>query len=206
MSEGIRQQALAAARDTSLPRIATISSYDGKGSVKVNIQPQNIESGWMPLGAIGVGNGWGVSVGPQIGDQVMVVFAHGDFTSGTIVARIHSVVAQPMPVPTGEIWAVHATTTSIKFLTNGDLDMTTAGNLNATVAGNLTANVTGTASIYAAIVNIGGAVETLRKLVTDAMVAFFNSHTHTSQSPGTPTSVPNQTMGSAELTSVLNAG
>ena len=59
----------------------------------------------MPLGAIGIGNGWGVAVGPQIGDQVLVVFEGGDFSSGTIVARVFSVAQQAPAVPSGEIWA-----------------------------------------------------------------------------------------------------
>lgn len=159
LANSIRQQARASISDLSLPGVYLISSYDGAGNVKVNVTfdpdvpPQ--ESNWMPLGCIGVGNGWGMMVGPQVGDQVMCVFEQGDFQSGVVVARIYSAQQQAMPVPSGEIWMVHKTTTSIKFLTNGDLDIVGSANLNATVAGNVAANVTGnlTATAAAATVN-----------------------------------------------------
>lgn len=213
LSNAIRQQARMAITDLALPNCYLISSYDGKGNVKVTIEP-GTESNWMPLGGIGVGSGWGVAVGPQIGDQVMVVFEHGDVNSGVVTARIHSVQAPAMAVPSGETWIVHQSTTSIKLVTNGDLDITTAGNLNATVAGNMSANVTGNASIASAamaaitapVIQLGATGQSLLKLVTSAMVSFFNAHTHTSTTPGTPTSTPNQTMGSGQLTSTISGG
>ena len=87
LANAVRQQARMSGSDVTTPRIATISSYDlGNHAVKVTVQPIDpevgiTESNWMPLGAIGIGNGWGVAVGPQIGDQVLVVFENGDFRS-----------------------------------------------------------------------------------------------------------------------------
>lgn len=156
LANAVRQQARMSQSEYALPQFATISSYDPDShAVKVVLQPVDpevgeVESNWMPLGTIGVGNGWGFAVGPEIGDQVKVVFEGGDFSSGTIVARIFSVEQQAIPVPPGEIWAVHKTSSYLKFLTNGDVDVNTAGNLSATVAGSLTADVTGTASYTAA--------------------------------------------------------
>jgi phage baseplate assembly protein gpV len=227
LANAIRQQARIAHSEFTAPRLATISSYDASNhAVKVIVQPVDpevgeIESNWMPLGAIGIGNGWGVAVGPQINDQVLVVYENGDFSSGTIVARVFSVAQQAIAVPSGEIWAVHQTGSFIKMVTSGDINVNTAGNLNATVAGNMTANVSGNASITAQvasivaqvsaaitapIINLGATGQSLLNLVTSAMVAFFNTHTHTSETPGTPTSVPNQTMGSGQLTSTIKGG
>lgn len=227
LANAIRQQARMSQNDYALPRLATISSYDASNhAVKVILQPVDPEIGqqesnWMPLGAIGIGNGWGVAVGPQIGDQVMVVYENGDFSSGSIVGRYFSVAQQAPAVPSGEIWAVHSTGSFIKMVTNGDVNVKTAGNLNATVAGNMSANVTGnasttatnasvtatgSASITAPSIKIGASGQTLLQFVTSTMVALFNSHTHQSTSPGTPTSTPNQTMGSAQLTSTVSGG
>lgn len=149
LANAVRMQAQATAKGHQKSQWATISSYDGQLSVKVILQPQNVESEWMPLGCIGVGDSWGFAVGPNIGDQVYVEFPEGDVNSGVITARAHSVSHPPMPVPAGEIWAVHKSMSSLKFLTNGDVDIITAGNLNATVAGNLAADVTGTATYTA---------------------------------------------------------
>jgi phage baseplate assembly protein gpV len=226
-ANAIRQQARASQNEFTTPRLATISSYDASShAVKVIDQPVDpevgeVESNWMPLGAIGIGNGWGVAVGPQINDQVLVVYENGDFSSGTIVARVFSVAQQAIAVPSGEIWAVHQTGSFIKMVTSGDIDVSTAGNLNATVAGNMTANVTGNSSTTAAnatvtasgsvtitapTIKLGATGQTLYQFVTSLFVSLFNTHTHTSESPGTPTSVPNQTMDSGQLTSTVTGG
>jgi phage baseplate assembly protein gpV len=140
----MRQQAQMVGNDQSLPRVGTISSYDQTThAVKVLIQPEGVESNWMPLGAIGIGNGWGIAVGPQIGDQVLVVFEHGDFESGVIVARLFSVDQAAPPVPSGEIWAVHQSGSFLKFHNDGKVELNTASDLTATVGGNLTATVHG---------------------------------------------------------------
>lgn len=54
-------------------------------------------------------------------------------------------------------------------------------------------------------VKIGDTEAAVRKLVDDRMVDFFNSHTHTTTAPGTPTSAPNQTMGDGQLTQLTKA-
>lgn len=129
LANAIRQQARMAMADYSLPRLATISSYDaGNHAVKVILQPVDPdigqqESNWMPLGAIGIGNGWGVAVGPQINDQVLVVYENGDFSSGCIVARVFSVAQQAPAVPSGEIWAVHQQGQFLKLTNDGKVTL-----------------------------------------------------------------------------------
>lgn len=200
MANSMRQQARAAMADLSQPRIYLISAYDGQGSVKVNVtyDPGGTvyESNWMPLGCIGVGNGWGLMVGPQIGDQVLCIFENGDFNSGVVVARLFSSQAQPLAVPSGEIWAVHKTGTSLKFTTNGDCDLNVTGNLNATVTGNIVASataatitapttitgnlsVTGNIAATGSISDVGGAHGSMSSLR-----AAYDSHTHSGVQTG----------------------
>lgn len=106
--------------------------------------------------------------------------------------------------------------------TSHEIDIVTPANWTATVGGNTTINVTGnanitagqnvavsaggTASVTAPSISMGASGQSLLSLVTSAMVAFFNGHTHTSESPGTPTSTPNQTMGSGQLTTTIKGG
>lgn len=54
-------------------------------------------------------------------------------------------------------------------------------------------------------VHSGNTAAEVRRLVDERMVALFNGHTHTSATPGTPTSAPNQTMGAGQLTTLTKA-
>jgi phage baseplate assembly protein gpV len=156
LAEAMRRQGQSPAQAYSMPRQATISSYDMTAhAVKVMLQPENVESNWMPLGAIGVGNGWGICTGPQIGDQVHVSFAEGDFHSGIIVGRVFSTGATPPPVPSGETWMVHQNGTYVKLLGNGDLSINTNRDLLVNAGRDVTVtgarNFAGTFSGYAHI-------------------------------------------------------
>jgi len=208
LANAMRMQARAAMGDFSMPRIALISSYDASNqAVKVILQPVDPdndapESNWMPLGAIGIGNGWGVAVGPQIGDQVLVLFEHGDFNSGVIIARIFSAVQQAIPVPSGEVWAVHKTGTFMKMTNDGKLAINSNSDTNIMVNGNANVTASTSANVTAPAINLGAAGQTLLKLITSAFEALFNSHTHASSGAG----VPNQQMGDSHMTSTVKAG
>ena len=108
---------------TSQPRKGTITGYDGRYSVKVMIQPDGFETGWIQLDALGVGNGWGVAVGPQIGDEVSVSFDSGDMNLGHVTARHFNDVSVPMAVPSGETWIVHQSGALLKFLNDGSVSL-----------------------------------------------------------------------------------
>jgi len=211
LANAMRQQAMAAQGRHSLAQFATISSYDPSNhAVKVTVQPVDPEIGeqesnWMPLGAIGIGNGWGVAVGPQIGDQVLVVFEHGDFSSGTIVARVFSVAQQAPAVPSGEIWALHQTGSFIKMVTSGDVNVSTAGNLTATVAGNMASTVGGNASVtatgsatikaasaivQAASIKLQSAGNALQNLLNSLFAAWATTHVHSNGNGGANTGAP----------------
>lgn len=174
----IRQQASAESNTRSMSRAGVISSYDPDShAVKVTIQPEDVESNWMKLGAIGVGNGFGVVVGPNIGDEVLVEFLEGDFDSGQIVGRYFNVDAAAPAVPAGEIWAVHKSGQFLKITNDGKLTAQDAGGsvltLNAdgtstlksnlTVDGTLTVTktITGEAGITITGTNPSGAASTV---------------------------------------------
>jgi phage baseplate assembly protein V len=101
-------------------RSGTISGYDpGSHSVKVTIQPEGFDTGWIQLSAMGVGNGWGVLVGPQLGDEVSVAFDGGDPNLGKITGRYFSDVSPPPAVPAGETWLIHKSGSLLKFTNDG---------------------------------------------------------------------------------------
>jgi phage baseplate assembly protein gpV len=226
LSNAIRQQARMSQNEFSLPQFATISSYDQSNhAVKVILQPVDPEVGeeesnWMPLGAIGIGNGWGVAVGPQIGDQVLVIYEGGDFSSGTIVARVFSVAQQAISVPPGEIWAAHQSGSFIKLVTSGDIDVSTAGNLNATVAGNMTSTVTGNANVtatgsatikaasavlQAASIKLQNSGSALLNLLNSAFSTWAQNHVHSNGNGGANTGVPTTTPAASTQTSIVQA-
>jgi len=113
--------------DGTGPRTGTITSYDkDNGVVKVAIQPEGRDTNWIKLDCPGVGNGWGVQIGPQIGDEVTVSFDSSDPNLGKVTARHTNSLSLPMPVPSGEIWLVHETGSHLKFNTDGTVTLHSA--------------------------------------------------------------------------------
>lgn len=128
LANAMRQQQ---SDDLTGPRTGTITSYDpSNGVVKVAIQPEGRETNWIPLDCPGVGNGWGFQIGPQIGDEVTVSFDSSDPNLGRVTARHTNSQNQPLPVPSGEIWAVHQSGSLLKFKTDGTVTLHSAVALN----------------------------------------------------------------------------
>jgi len=105
-------------------RTGTIAGYDpSNGVVKVAIQPEGRETNWIKLDCPGVGNGWGVQIGPQLGDEVTVSFDSSDPNLGKVTARHTNSLNLPMPVPSGEIWMVHQSGSLLKFKADGTVTL-----------------------------------------------------------------------------------
>lgn len=135
-------------------RIGLIDSYDPTShAAKVLFQPDGTLSGWIPVGTAMAGNGYGIAFAPNLGDQVLVHFLEGDHGSGVIGMRLYSDADLPLPVPAGEMWAIHSTGSGWKFHNDGSGEIITEQGLTATVGGALTANITGAADL-----TIGGAL------------------------------------------------
>jgi uncharacterized protein involved in type VI secretion and phage assembly len=115
---------------SSYPRKGTISGYDPSShSVKVTVQPEGFDTGWIQLSAPGVGNGWGVLTGPQLGDEVAVSFDGGDLNLGHVTGRYFSDVSPPPAVPSGETWIVHQSGSLLKFHNDGTVEIKAAGGM-----------------------------------------------------------------------------
>lgn len=117
------------------PRLGTVSGYDPNTyMVKVQLQPEGIETGWLPLGSPFVGNGFGIFAAPGIGDQVEVQFPDGDLSSGVVSMRFYSDVARPLNVPSGEVWIVHKSGSFLKFHSDGSIEFNAAAGASYTAA------------------------------------------------------------------------
>lgn len=134
------------------PRTANISSYDpNKHAVKVRwvaIGDASMtgdgteESGWIPLGAFGVGNGFGCVSAPNIGDMVEISFTGGSTNAPKIIGRYFSSVAMPPVVPAGESWIVHSTGAFAKLNTQGQVLMQDKAGSTVTLNGDGTGQAT----------------------------------------------------------------
>jgi phage baseplate assembly protein gpV len=107
-------------------RYGVVTSYDPeKHAAKVKIKPFDVETGWLPIQAHHVGNGWGIVVGLQIGDQVKITHNNGDFEIGEITARVHDDESKPPQVKSGEILIKHEKAGS--FFLDKDKNITWSG-------------------------------------------------------------------------------
>lgn len=159
-------------------RLGTISSYNPDNyTVKVKLQPEGTETGWLPLTSPWVGNGWGMFAPPAMGDQVEVAFDGGDAEVGLANNRLYSDADRPLRVEAGECWLVHQSGMKIR-LTNEP-----------------------SVQIFGGNIQIGPENATLLRLVTETFQSLFNSHSHPGN--GAP---PSQQMGAAHLTTALKAG
>lgn len=166
----------------SINRVGTVTSYDpGNYAAKVQLLPEAVETGWLPVMSTWVGNGWGLFAPPTPGDLVDVQFIDGDIGQGLVSLRYFYDSARPLNVPSGEFWLVHKSGAYLKLTNDGKVS------INA-----------------AAEIDVGNLGNTLHTLVTDAFVALFNNHTH-NDAQGGVTGVPNSTMGASHLTAVLKA-
>ncbi len=116
----MRLQALLAQSGRVQTRLGTVVAYNPDDyTVKVAIQPEGVHTGWIPLGAAWVGNGWGMFAPPSGGELVEVEFQEGSPESGIAVARLFNDEERPLPVPGGEFWLVHRLGASFKLTNDG---------------------------------------------------------------------------------------
>ncbi len=148
-------------------RTGLVTSYDKDTHMaKVMLQPEGIETEFLPIHMGHVGNGYGMLVGltpgdgTKTGDQVEVSFMEGDREAGRITSRLSSDVDKPPVVESGEMLLKHQTGSTV-FLANdgsttvtdksgaifkmdgtGNVTLTHSGDLTITSGGNLKLNGT----------------------------------------------------------------
>jgi hypothetical protein len=187
----MRREATRVAGQKSLSRAAIVTSYDPNHyAAKVLIQPENYETGFLPIATPWVGPGWGMFCPPSPGDVVDVHFQEGSRDAAFVALRFYGNAAPPLSVPSGEFWLVHKSGSYVKLLNDGTVHINAAGKVigNATewdLTGNLvvTGNITATGDIYDQN-QAEGSMSHIRTV--------YDSHTH--PAPGGTTGTPNQTL------------
>lgn len=112
----------AAANMRGTLRRGTVSSFDPtRMAVKCLLQPDEIETGWCPVLAQWVGNGWGIVSPPSEGEQVALMPEEGDSNNLVVIGRYFSNVAQPPQATPGDLWLIHQSGCFIKLLAGGDI-------------------------------------------------------------------------------------
>ena len=120
----LKGQSAALDRTSGQPRFATVMSVDPtRPAVRVQLQPEGVLTGWLPVLSPWVGNGWGLSCPPTPGDQVLVLAQEGNAEHGIVIGRAWSDTAHTPQAPSGECWLVHQTGAFIKLLTDGTIHM-----------------------------------------------------------------------------------
>lgn len=166
-------------------RHGLVTSYDPVNYLaKVTFQPDGQVSSWLPIETGHIGNGYGIVVGltpgaggqsagaqsggtggqqsssGNQGDQVIVRFQEGDFESGKIVQRVHSINNRAPVAQSGEM-IFYTSGKKIMFSDNkgntGSFGLDGSGNWVITV-NNYTVNANGNATI-----NVGGSATVTAK-------------------------------------------
>lgn len=116
----------------ALPKTGIVSGYDpANHSAKVRLQPEDVETGWLPVRTPWAGNGWGLFCPPDVGDEVEVQFQEGGKQAGYVALRAFGDRFRPLPVPPGEFWLAHKSGSSLKFLNDGTVELSAMTALNS---------------------------------------------------------------------------
>jgi phage baseplate assembly protein V len=196
----MRAQAALAAGGKASVRLGIVSSYDHANyCAKVRLQPEDVETGWLPVTSPWVGNGWGMFAPPTPGDMVEVQFQEGHIEAGFVCGRFYNDSDRPQDVPSGEFWLIHQSGSLLKFHNDGTVEMhaSTAINSSAPVwnhAGPV--NITGDVTITGNAKASGDITDryTTQSRTVAGLRAVYNGHTHNENNvSGGPTGTPNQT-------------
>lgn len=141
----MRMQALLAMGKLGAPKYGLVSSYNPQTyEVKVTLQPEVIETGWIPIVSLLAGSAFGVYAAPSQGDQAVVCFQEGDKEAGFCVGFLNSINVVPPPVQSGEVHLIAKPGQFVKLLQDGTIDAQADANttLTLTPGGNITSKGT----------------------------------------------------------------
>ena len=132
MSEGQRSNRNASVQAQELLsrmakcRLGEITEYDpAQYAVKVMIQPEGIETGWIPVKMISGGDGWGAFIGPEQGAQAILEPVEGSRENFVMLGVLPSDDARPPDggPPSGHVWLIDKSGTAMKFTNNGKVTL-----------------------------------------------------------------------------------
>ncbi len=120
----IRGQSAAQDAAWGQPAFGVVTSVDpAAGTVRVQLQPEGVLTGWLPVLSPWVGAGWGMSCPPSPGDQVLVLPQEGSAEHGVVAARCWSAKAPAPGTPVGELWLTHRSGSHLRLLNDGTVSV-----------------------------------------------------------------------------------
>lgn len=108
---------------TFISKKGTVTSYDpATHKAKVMIQPEGLETGWLPIVTMLVGDGFGLSFGLSGGDEVLVHFEGGDLNAGVIAGALYASEA-PYPAKPKSFMLTHTSGSYIRMFNDGTVQV-----------------------------------------------------------------------------------
>ena len=148
------------------PKLGTITAYNPQTyTVKVMIQPEGVETGFIQIATPWAGSNFGAVFGPAIGDLVRLDFIEGSVQAGLMGGRFFNNANPPPVVQSGQCAIVDKGGSSIKLNADGTITLSAPIGITSTTPiltqnGNLTVNgnvaITGTELVSGAITGQGG--------------------------------------------------
>jgi phage baseplate assembly protein gpV len=174
----VKAHAAALDQTVAQPRFGIVVSVDPDiASAKVQLQPENVLSGWLPVLSPWIGNGWGMLCLPSPGSQVLVVCQEGAAEHGVIVGSAYSLASPPPPGgQVGEFLLSHSSGITLKLGNDGIVHISGPVNIQGSVT------VSGSLSVEGDVSDAEGSLSRLRD--------HYDTHTHV-DSRGGITSVSN---------------
>lgn len=192
LMNAVRAQAQMATQERGSMRLGLVSAYDPDTySIKVQFQPDNSETGWIPLGALSVGNGWGILAPPVLGDQVAVLMQDSDPNAGVAAWRLFNNEDVPPSVPSGEMWLLHKSGAFFKLTNDGKATFSDGHGATVVLNGDGTITSTGTWTHQGALtvqqdLTVQGS--TAVKAITSNNHDISSTHKHTGVTAGSDVS------------------
>lgn len=170
----IKHHANVVAGQTIATKIGIITNYDrNKYAVRVSLQPEEVETGWLPIFSPMVGKQWGFICPPDVGTMAAVMFIDGNVDAGFVCLFGFGNEYPPPPndiEPGGFLFYTKAGT-QIEVSADGDVTIKAKTGKKVSVNSD-------------ALVRLGNDAQTIRKLVMETFKEIYNEHTHPGD--GTP--------------------
>ncbi|NRD80279.1 hypothetical protein HPT25_23435 [Bacillus sp. BRMEA1] len=125
----------------------TVTSVNTKlpYTVKVMLEPYEIETGWLKMLSPYVGEEFGIVLPPpEEGTHVRVLFDMGDINNGVVVGAAYNAVSVPPPsVNFGDAAIVHKSGSQIIMKNDGSIVFTSKGGASLTLGADKTVTING---------------------------------------------------------------
>lgn len=122
-AENVKELGARGINNINIASTGTITSVDPvKYLAKVQLGVSGVETGWIPIGSMIAGSGYGVVAIPDIGTEVTVIFDEGNLQTGKIVlSNFNDMDKPPQGMIPGEILVQAKSGAKIKLDKNGHM-------------------------------------------------------------------------------------